>query len=154
MPDLLAGQIIRAQDFPPSVFGEDATDLDNVTNTDWAAGSPALSITFQAATTGRGRIDVWALLDEDSNGGGIRCSVQVRKGSSSGAIVYEPGSTAGVASYWVNAPSMNESASGFVYLSGLESGAAYWAQFQHQVNGTPTGALDIAHRALLYTPLT
>ncbi|CAM3433716.1 hypothetical protein [Stackebrandtia soli] len=154
MPDLLAGQPIRAVDHPPSVYVADPTDLENITNTTWSPGTPDVSMTITAPTSGRARIDIWAMVDEDSDGGGVYLSVEVRHGNPTGPVIHAPSTTTGgIAAYWVDAAPMNTSASGWVFLSGLEPGAVYWVQLQHMVRDPATGGLDIAHRAILYTPL-
>ena len=150
----MAGQIIRAADHLPAVFAEDPSNLTNLTNTGWAAGDPALSITFTAPTSGRGRIDIAATIDEDTDAGGVRCSVEVREGGPTGAVVFSPSLDNGIRRYWSVAAPENETDSAFVFLSGLNPGGIYWAQFQFQIRTTPTGGLDIDHRVILYQPLT
>jgi hypothetical protein len=53
-----AGQPIRAADFPPAVWAQDITTISNPTNTSYAAGSPEVSVTFTAPTSGRALIIV------------------------------------------------------------------------------------------------
>ena len=54
MAEIKAGDEITADWWPPSVKAESSTDIDNITNTTFAAGSPVVAAKITAPPSRRG----------------------------------------------------------------------------------------------------
>ncbi|TDE40493.1 hypothetical protein E1295_31840 [Nonomuraea mesophila] len=145
-----AGTTVQALDYPPAEFGRSATDVLDVTSTTYVDGSPQVSTTFTAPTSGRVLVTVGA----GFRGAGTRrlhLAPVVKVGDDAGAAVLGPN----VVSRGVG---VQEEATSYVYysrstlLEGLEPGQTYFAKTMHKVNGA-SGAPDFHVRDIYITPV-
>jgi hypothetical protein len=154
MPDLLAGTEILAQDFPPAVWAQDTTAINNPTNTTYAPGTPEVGTTFTAPTTGRVLLVVGGGLGNSASSDRIYLSPEVFLGTSSaGTQVLPPVLLSrGFSSEYAAAAFHYGSRESI--LEGLTPGAVYYARIVFKVNpdpGTQTG--DIACRDITVVPI-
>lgn len=153
MPDLNAGQPMKALDWPPAVMSQDSTQINNPTATAYTTGSPAVEVTFIGPTSGRVLIVVGGGLGNSAGADRIALSPEVRETNSSGTVVLLP--TVPEHGY----ASENQSV-GFHYgsreclLDGLTPGQVYYAVLKYAVLADPgaqTG--DIAVREIIVAPV-
>ncbi len=154
MPDLIAGTVVDALDWPPAVEASDATQINNPTNTTYSAGSPVVGTTFMAPTSGRVRLIVGGGLGNSSGADRIFLAPQIFLGvDATGTEILAP-------TVVTRGFSAENAASGFHYgsretiLEGLVPGATYSARIMHVVSADPgaqTG--DIAYRQITIVPL-
>ncbi|GII87692.1 hypothetical protein Ssi03_56820 [Sphaerisporangium siamense] len=85
-----AGQPVRALDFPPPQWAQDATSITNPTSTAHTAGTPAVSVTFIAPTSGRVLIIVGGGVGNSAGADRIFLSPEVRLTNAAGAVVLTP----------------------------------------------------------------
>lgn len=151
-----AGRPVRALDYPPAVWAQDATQINNPSNSSYAAGSPAVETTFIAPTSGRvlivagGGAGQGAAQPADR----IFMSPEVRLTNSSGAVVLSASVTN---RGWTSDPAT----AGFVYgsresvLEGLTPGQLYYARLMYLVSTGDSGAStqDIACREIVVVPI-
>lgn len=148
-----AGQPVKALDFPPPVWSQDTTAIANPTNTSYTAGSPAVSVTFIAPTSGRVLIIVGGGCGNSAGADRIFLSPEVRLTDSSGAVVLTPSVTN-------RGFSSDMCSSGHVYgsresvLEGLTPGQQYFARVMYVVAADPGAqTADIAARDITVVPL-
>lgn len=143
-----AGQIIRAADFPAAVAVTESTTQANMANTSYAAGTPACSLTFVAATSGRAQIDIWARMQGD---GTFRAFLgfELYLGTSSSGTLIEAVSDSNAAQ---TAVVSTESAGISFLATGLTAGATYYVRTMQKVAGGTTA--DIFTRRITVTPTT
>lgn len=154
MPDLAAGTLIRALDFPIAVQAYDATQIDNPSNTSYIAGSPVVAVTFVAATTGRAWLIVGGGLGNSSGADRIFLAPEVYLGTDA------TGTQILAASVVTRGFSSENSSGGFHYgsretlLEGLTPGATYYARVVYSVKTSDAGAstADIAARQITVAP--
>ncbi|MDF5758625.1 hypothetical protein [Spongiactinospora sp. TRM90649] len=149
-----AGRPVQALDYPPVAWAQDTTAIDNPSNTSYSAGSPQVSVTFVAPTSGRVLLVVGGGLGNSAGADRVFLSPEVRLTNSSGALVLNASVTShGIAS--------DKAASRFCYgsresvLEGLIPGQVYFARVMHTVVTSETGATsgDIAARDIGVVPL-
>lgn len=150
MPDLLAGSIIRALDTPPTVSAESTTAILAFTDTSYAAGSPAVGVSFMACTTGRATIQWNGFLDNATSGTGqTYLSWRLGTGSTVG------GGTEVLAADDTRCLLMtgvDQLRNGASYLvTGLTAGSTYNVQLRHK---RITGTGDITWRHVIVAPAT
>lgn len=141
-----AGQPVRAVDWPAAAWASDSTTITNPSGSSYQAGSPAVSVTFTAPTSGRVLLIVGGGLGNSAGANRIFLSPEVRETNVSGAVVLTPSVTN-------RGFSSDNVAVGFHYgsresvLEGLTPGQTYFARVMHAVvddGGGSTG--DIEHR--------
>lgn len=149
-----AGRPVRALDYPPAVWAQDVTQINNPSNSGYIAGSPAVEVTFTAPTSGRVLIIVGGGLGQGAAGDRIFLSPEVRLTNSSGAVVLTPSVTSrGFGS--------DIAAAAFAYgsresvLEGLTPGQVYYARVMYAVATGDAGASsqDIAARDITVVPI-
>ncbi|MEU6781502.1 hypothetical protein ABZ912_20040 [Nonomuraea angiospora] len=149
-----AGRPVKALDYPPAVWAQDTTAINNPSNSSYTAGSPEVSVTFVGPTSGRVLIVVGGGLGNGAAGDRIFLSPEVRLTNSSGAVVLSPSVTnRGFGS--------DIAASGFHYgsresvLDGLTAGQVYFARVMYAVATSDAGAStqDITARDITVVPL-
>lgn len=151
MTDIKAGDEISKDWWPPAVQAEDQTDFDNITNTSFAAGTPACSVTFTAPSTGRVAVCIQGGIDQDSASDRAFISYEVREDDASGAVVRSARTGFGVGS--TGAPGSDELVQGnMTMVEGLTAGATYYAQTMHATEGA-TNTNDITFRRIIVFPL-
>lgn len=149
MADTLVGSVIEAADFPPAVTSTDSTVLGAITSTSYITGSPVVSATFVAPTSGAVLLSVGLAARDTGGTDRVHLSPEVRLGSSGGAVVL----ATDVTTRGVGTP--GESLS-YVYrsrttiLTGLTAGATYYVQTMHKVSG---GSADITARDVTVAPV-
>lgn len=149
-----AGRPVRALDYPPAKWAQDTTAINNPSNTSYATGSPEVSVTFIAPTSGRVLIVVGGGLGNAAAADRIFLSPEVRLTNSSGALVLSPSVTnRGFGS--------DNASSGFHYgsresvLEGLTPGTLYYAVVKYVVitGDAGTTSADIAARDITVVPI-
>lgn len=148
MTDTLVGAVISADDFPSAAWAQDSTANDNISSTSYIAGTPSVSCTFVAPTSGSVLLSV-GVAGSDSAGNRIHLSPEVRLTNVSGSVVV----SADVTERGVGTPSSataNTHRSRTTLLTGLTAGQTYFARTMHKVSGGTTA--DIAVREIIVTP--
>lgn len=149
-----AGRPVRALDYPPAKFAQDTTAINNPTNTAYATGTPEVSVTFIAPTSGRVLIVVGGGLGNSAAADRIFLAPEVRLTSAAGALVLSPSVT--------NRGFGSDSCSGgFHYgsresvLEGLTPGTLYYAVVKYAVvtSDAGTSTQDITARDITVAPL-
>lgn len=151
-----AGRPVRALDYPPAAWSQDATQINNPSNSSYTAGSPAVETTFIAPTSGRVLLVVGGGAGQGAAQPADRIflSPEVRLTNSSGAVVLSASVTS---RGWGSDPC----AAGFTYgsresvLEGLTPGQLYYARTMYAVATSDSGAStqDIACRDIGVVPL-
>ncbi len=154
-----AGAPISELDAPPSVSAFNSDPQENLSNTTPAAGTPDLSVTFTAPTSGRVLGIVGGGLRDNGSDRRVTLSLEIREDNAVGAIVQSPGvsetgwSNAGVNTgnyqYGSRAIIAPIDASGFI--TALTPGRTYFAHVMQSVNGGST--CDIFFRDITIVPL-
>jgi hypothetical protein len=149
-----AGKHVRALDYPPAVWAQDATQINNPSNSGYITGTPEVSVTFMAPTSGRVLLVVGGGLGNSAGADRVFLSPEVRETNASGALVLSPSVTSrGFGS--------DIAASAFAYgsresvLEGLTPGQIYYAVAKYAVVTSDAGAStqDIACREVIVAPL-
>lgn len=153
MPDLNAGQLVKALDWPPAVMAQDSTQINNPTNTSYIVGTPVVAVTFIGPTSGRVLLIVGGGVGNSAGADRVALSPEVRETNSSGAVVLS-------ATVTERGFCAENQANGFHYgsresiLDGLTPGQVYYAVVKYVVFGDPgaqTG--DIAVREIIVAPV-
>lgn len=147
-----AGDTIRALDFPPSAWAEEAANISVVSDTFTTAGGPLCGLTFVAPISRSGTIHIGLFGDSDNaTPVGAMVSVTVRTGGVIGAgTLHQP---AGIAYSVTKGEAGEPDAAGGVAVdvTGLVPGATYNAVLEHQrAGGAGTGS--IFHRTIKWVP--
>lgn len=152
MPDLAAGIMIRALDYPPSQVTFENTEQTNVSSTTYVAPATACAVTFIAPTSGRVKIVVGAGMRDDTNDNRIFVAPEVRETDVSGQIVASPSVVAhGVGSFNL--------ASGYMYwsrctiLDGLTPGRQYFARIMIRAETATSASADLRLKDLAVIPV-
>lgn len=152
MTDILVGSVIQPEDFPPTVWSSDNTDANNVTDTAFTNGSPEVSVTFTAPTSGRVLI---------INGGGCRNNTgadqvfidsEVRETNGSGSVVRAASVTGDGTISCADESLAHEYKSRAYVLSGLTPGGTYFARIQYRTT-SGNGTADVAARSIIVQPI-
>ncbi|MEU8362313.1 hypothetical protein AB0C27_40475 [Nonomuraea sp. NPDC048882] len=149
-----AGQPVRALDYPPAVWAQDATAINNPSNSSYATGSPAVEVTFIAPTSGRVLIIVGGGLGNAAGADRIFLSPIVRETNSSGAVVL----TASVTNRGFGSDNCSVGphfGSRESVLEGLTPGQIYYAAVQYAVATGDSGSstADISCREIIVASL-
>lgn len=152
MPNTLVGAQIKAEDFPPAVWASDATQNQNISSTTFIAGTPTVSVTFTAPTSGTVLLSVGVAGSDNGGTNRIHLAPEVRVGSVAGAVVL----AADVTSRGVGIPgeaSANAHRSRTTLLTGLTPGTTYFARTMHKVSGGATADIAVREITVMPTPL-
>ncbi|MGW4476812.1 hypothetical protein ACWENQ_44775 [Nonomuraea sp. NPDC004354] len=149
-----AGRQVRALDYPPAVWAQDATQILNPSNSSYITGTPEVSVTFMAPTSGRVLLVVGGALGQGAGGDRIFLSPEVRETNAAGAVVLSPSVTN-------RGFSSDNAAASFHYgsresiLDGLTPGQVYYAVVKYVVATTDAGAStqDIGCREIIVAPV-
>lgn len=148
----LVGQTIQEADFPPTVWDHDETDINNVTSTAFITGSPEVSVTFTAPTSGRVLV---------INGGGCRNNTgadqifldcEIRVGTSGGTLVRSPSVVGEGTITCADESSSHEYKSRGFVQEGLTPGTVYYAVLQYRT-ASGGGTADVASRSIIVQPI-
>lgn len=148
-----AGQIIRALDFPPTVYARQSAVIAH-TSSSLVPTSPACSATFVAPTSGRVLITFSVRWDPEAAADRMEADVEVREGSASGAVVRGASvnfdgsidiesATSGAA--------LHDNQPGWAWVEGLTPGDVYYAQV---CINTDSKAFDIEDQSLIIQPVS
>jgi hypothetical protein len=149
-----AGRQVEALDYPPAVWAQDTTAINNPTTSSYITGSPAVEVTFVAPTSGRVLLVVGGGLGNSAAADRIFLAPEVRETSAGGSLVLSPSVTnRGFGS--------DNCAAAFAYgsresvLEGLTAGQVYYAVCKYVVAASDAGAstADIACRDIIVAPL-
>lgn len=152
MPNTLIGATIQAADFPSAAYAADTTSIDNISSTSYITGSPVVSTTFIAPTSGMVLLSVGLSARDNGGVNRIHLAPEVRVGSAGGSLVLSPD----VTNRGVGIPG---EAAQFVYrsrttlLTGLTGGTTYYVQTMHKVTGGSTADLQVRDVTVCPTPL-
>lgn len=149
-----AGRPVRALDYPPSVWSQNAATISNPSNSSYATGSPEVSVTFTGPTSGRVLLIVGGGLGQSAGADRIFLSPEVRETNSGGALVLEPSVTSrgfgsdncSVGPHYGSRESV---------LEGLTPGQVYYAVVKYAVATTDSGSssADISCREIIVASL-
>lgn len=143
------GAKIKAEDFPATVWAADDTSNLNITSTSYVSGTPVVSVTFIAPTSGRVLLTVGAGMRDSSGINRVHVAPLVRLTNAGGAQVLAPD----VTTRGVGCPA---EAVNYAYysrttlLEGLTPGQQYYAHVVHKVSGGNSG--DISAREIMVEP--
>lgn len=152
MPDTLVGVPISAEEFPSSAYASDTTSLANISSTTFIAGTPEVSTTFVAPTSGAVLLSVGLSARDDGGANAIHLAPEVRVGTVAGAVVL----SANVVTRGVGLPGEPNT---FLYrsrttvLTGLTAGTVYFVRTMHKVSGGSTGDLQVRDVTVTPCPL-
>lgn len=149
MPDTLVGAPISAADFPPAAWASDSTANSNISSTTFIAGTPTVSVTFTAPTSGAVLLSVGVAGADNGGTNRIHLAPEIRVGTVAGSVVL----AADVTTRGVGIPgeaSANVHRSRTTLLTGLTAGTVYFARTMHKVSGGSTA--DIAVREITVMP--
>lgn len=148
-----AGQIIRALDFPPTVYARQADPIAH-TSSSLVPTSPACGAAFMAPTSGRVLITFAVRWDPAAAADRMEADVEVREGSAAGAVVrgastnYDGSIDIESATSGAN---LHDNQPGWAWVEGLTPGAVYYAQV---CINTDSKAFDIEDQSLVVQPAT
>ncbi|MGP3917693.1 hypothetical protein [Nonomuraea sp. 10N515B] len=152
MTDTLVGAVISAQDFPPAVWASDTTANSDISSTSYIAGTPTVSVTFTAPTSGAVLLSVGVAASDNGGTNRVHLSPEVRENNVSGAVVL----AADVTNRGVGTPgeaSANTHRSRTTLLTGLTPGGTYFARTMHKVSGGTTADIAVREITVIPTPL-
>lgn len=152
MPNILVGAPIAAADRPASAWASDATANNDISSTSFIAGSPSVSLTFVAPTSGAVLLSVGVAGCDNGGTNRVHLAPEVRVGSVAGAVVL----AADVTGRGVGIPgeaSANVHRSRTTLLTGLTPGTTYFARTMHKVSGGATADIAVREITVIPTPL-
>lgn len=152
MSDILPGDEISADYWPPAVQAESFVANDNVTSTTPIAGTPAVNVTFVAPITGKVAVCVAGGIDGDSaNDRGFVTYEMYLGTSAAGTLVQAARAPFGVSNYGGNNSDTMQHGNMTAQV-GLTPGATYFARIVHFVEGVD-GTVDIDMRRIIVFPI-
>lgn len=152
MPDIRAGALVWAPwDFPPSVTATDSTSIANISTTTYTAGTPVVSVSFYAPTSGRVLVTVGLGVRNNAlDTNRTHASFRIVVNNSSGTEVISADVTRRGAG-GVNQCANYQYVSRTVLEEGLTPGQLYYAEYLYKVSGGNT--CDINTRDLTVVPV-
>lgn len=153
MADIRAGDEVSLGAWPESVTVTENTDLLNLSNTVFAAGSPECSVTFMAPASGRVGVCVAAEMREQDATNRLQVAFELYEGSTSGGTLKQAARVQfGVSTSGDGTAGEFQIHGNMVMIDGLTAGVTHFVRTMHMVAG---GTLnDIGHRRLVVIPLT
>lgn len=152
MTDITVGSRVLDDQWPPTVWAADNTDINNVTNTSFTVGSPEVSVTFIAPLSGRVLV---------INGGGCRNNTgadqmfidsEIRVTNSSGTQIRGPSVTGEGTISCADESTAHEYKSRAYVRSGLTPGQQYFARILYRTT-SGGGTADVAARSIIVQPI-
>lgn len=151
-PEPLSGDQISAGYWPESVQDDDGTTISNITSTTFITGSPVVSVTFEAPTTGRVGVCIGGGMVEQAAGSRVWISYELYLGTSaSGTLVHSTVDVRGVSTSGDATASGDQTLGNMSMEEKLTPGATYYAQVMYKVSGGATN--DITRRRIIVIPL-
>lgn len=139
---------------PQPVSSFSATDITNVANTSFAAGTPVVGVAFTAPATGKVYIVTQAHMASSNTAGSyIYVSPEVRTGSTvgSGTVVHTAVTDEGVSTGQAGTEITRVNASTEILVTGLTPGNSYNVRLMHLITAGALGT--IFYRAVLVKPV-
>lgn len=150
--EVKAGDQITTSWWPPAVQAESSTDILDISNTSFAAGSPEVGVVFKAPETGRVGIAVSGGMREDSAGNRVFMTYELFLGSSSsGTQLLAPSAIHGISTTGCTTASLDQAVGALEMRQGLTPGATHYARIMYNTEGGTTN--DITHRRIVVFPL-
>ncbi len=147
----LIGQLISYAEMPETVTSTDETDISNISSTSFIAGSPEVSVTFVAPSSGKVLVINSAGLRNNSGADQLFVDSEIRVTNSAGVQLRAP-NVAGDGTLSCADESINYEykSRGYVY-TGLTGGSVYFARLLYRASASNTG--DITSRAIIVQPI-
>jgi hypothetical protein len=152
LPDTLVGAPISAEDFPASAYAADTTSIADISSTTFIAGSPQVSTTFIAPTSGAVLVSVGLSARDNGGSNAVHLAPEIRETNVSGSVVL----SANVVTHGVGCPGEPTT---FIYRSrttlvtGLTPGQLYFARTMHKVSSGSSADLQVRDITICPTPL-
>ncbi len=153
MPDLLAGTVIRALDYPNSGYTSETTLQQNINSpTAYIEPTNQCRVTFTAPTSGRVKVVVGGGFRDETNNNQGFLGVEIRETNVSG-------STVAVASAYAQGIISMPEASDYYYhsritlLDGLTPGQVYFARLMVKAETTTGASVDLRLKNLAIIPV-
>jgi hypothetical protein len=148
MRGLHAGTRVTTVDFPKAVWAADTTAQTNISNTEFAPGSPVVAVHITAPTSGRVRVDVSGVIRD--NGGDNRGLIAYEVYDLDGTLIVSASPRGNSMS------SMNEASDYMTHsrgslVEGLTPGEMYYVRLVQAVSGG--SSVDILARSLIVYPV-
>lgn len=151
MPDLTAGTLIKAGDYPVPAYASDTTTILNISSTSYIPDSPVVATTFKAPSTGRVLVTVGLQGGDNTGTNRIFLAYQVYLGAdATGTLVRG----ASVEAYGVGSPSKATNYctwSRSSVLDGLTPDATYYVRTMHRASAGAT--CDMTYRDVMVEAL-
>jgi hypothetical protein len=146
-----AGQRVLAADFRSAVADSDDTTINNISSSTPTPGSPVVSVTFTAPTSGKALITVGGRMQDNGASSTMVFDYTVQEDDSGGSEILGTGSwDRRVELRGANSTAtVNDSKSHVV--TGLTAGQVYYVELQYYVTGGSTA--DVINRQLSVVPL-
>lgn len=146
-----AGQRVKALDFTAAVTATNATSHNNV-GTTLALGSPTVSVTFTAPTSGAALVILGMRAQDDTGSNTAYLDYEVRLTNNAGAVIFATGAVerrldVGCTGNVTFQPNVSKVS----LISGLSPGSTYYVQTLHAA--AVTGSADVLMRSLTVVPL-
>lgn len=145
-----AGERVKALDFTAAQTDSDATTLSNISTTA-AAGSPEVSVTFTAPTSGKVQVSLSLRGQDDGAANATYLDLEVYETDVNGTQIITTGSVDRRLELRGNTSSTPQNASKTFILTGLTAGQVYFARTMHYASAGSTA--DVLNRRIDVVPL-
>jgi hypothetical protein len=155
------GDAISALDAPPTQHAFSGVTQENISSAMFVPGSPEVSCTFVAPTSGRVLVAVGGGLRDNGGTNRVHLGLELREDDASGALLMQ---AAAARNSWTNASTNTANyqygsrilllpldADGFA--TALTPGATYFARAMHSINGGSTGDITFRDLTVASVPL-
>lgn len=147
-----AGDEIGSEWWPESVQSDDGTTISNITSVTYITGTPVVSVTFVAPTSGRVGVCIGGGFVEQAAGNRVWISYELYLGTSSAGTLIHAGVDVRGATTSGDATASGDQVHGNMSMEeGLTAGSTYYAQVVYKVSGGTTN--DITRRRIIVIPL-
>lgn len=151
---LSAGVPFREVDFPRSRFSFAQTDINNISSTSYAAGSPEVAVRFQAPTSGRVAVMLSAgVRNNAANADRIFVTFRILEGDPADGDLFQTDEVKFGRSNPATQSDEHQYGGQLSIVSGLTPGSFYYAQVRHRTT-LGSGTADVAYRGILVFPVS
>lgn len=152
MSDIKAGDVIGGDYWPPAVRASSSTDILNITNTSYAAGTPEVGTTFVAPTSGRVCVALHGQGTQAAGGFRLIFAYQVYLGTSTAGTLFQGANAGlGVGSSGSTAATSEWAKGHLSMVEGLTPGSTYYAVIVYLTEGGTTS--DVNNRKIVVFPV-
>lgn len=144
-----AGQRVLALDFTAAAHDEDSTEQSNI-GASYVDGSPTVSITFTAPTSGKVLIILGVRARDNGATSSVVLDFELREDDSGGSLILDVGANTRRLELNTENDTRTQALSKHFLVEGLTAGQVYYAQTQHFA--TPGGSADLIYRAITAIP--